>query len=157
VNVSFPCPHCEVPARLEIPGPADWQCPACGHQLHLAAAGAESLSGCAVCGNHELYRKKDFPHWLGLTILTVACVLSVLTYGWYYKWLTWAILIGSAAIDGLMYLLVGDVVVCYRCHAHYRGLHPGAAFPPHDLGVAERYRQEQIRREQLQAEKKATL
>jgi hypothetical protein len=49
------------------------------------------------------------------------------------------------------------VVVCYRCHAHYRGLPAGAAFPPHDLGVAERYRQEQIRREQLQAEKKATL
>ena len=61
-----------------------------------------------------------------MTILMVACLASVFTYWLYEKWLTWAILIGSALFDGLLYLWVGDVVVCYRCNAHYRGFQAGA-------------------------------
>src|SRR2546422_2914795 len=98
----------------------DWQCPTCDHRSHLDAPQAE-LSACPVCGNHELYKKKDFPHWLGMTILTAACLASVPAYYLYHIGLTWAILIGSAALDGLLYLVVGDVVVCYRCDAHFRG------------------------------------
>src|SRR5688572_31686672 len=33
---------------------------------------------------------------------------------------TWVILIGTALFDGVLYLVVGDVVVCYRCNAHHR-------------------------------------
>jgi hypothetical protein len=112
----------------------------------------ETLPACLVCGNHELYKKKDFPHWLGMTILVSACVVSVFTYGWYEKWLTWAILLGSALVDGLLYLWVGDVVVCYRCLAHYRGLPAKSPHKPFELGIAERYRQERARRELLKQE-----
>ena len=108
-----------------------------------------------MCGNQEIYKKKDFPHGLGLALLTLACVASFFTYGWYEKWLTWAILIGTAAFDGLLYLLVGDVVVCYRCQAQYRRLPPGQEHKPFDLGTAERYRQERIRRAQMQAQKRS--
>src|SRR2546422_4985252 len=101
----------------------DWQCPTCDHRSHLDAPQAE-LPTCVVCGNHELYKKKDFPHWLGMTILIVAVVLSTFAYLWYEKWLTWALLIGSAVLDGGLYLMVGDVIVCYRCEAHYRGVKP---------------------------------
>ena len=108
------------------------------------------LPCCPVCGNHELYKKKDFPHWLGLNLLTFACVLSFFTYLWYEKWLTWAILIGSAAFDGLLYLWVKDVVVCYRCGAEHRGLGPeGEKVAPFELTVHERYRQERLRQEEL--------
>jgi hypothetical protein len=113
------------------------------------------LRACLVCGNAELYRKKDFPHWLGLAILTVACLAFLALMGTYHQWAAWAILLGSAAFDGLLYLWVGDVVVCYRCGAHYRGLPPGADPKPFDLGIAERYRQERLRREQIEAERKA--
>jgi hypothetical protein len=102
-----------------------------------------------VCGNDELYKKKDFPHWLGMTILILACAASVYTYGWYEKWLTWAILIGSAMVDGLLYLWVGDAIVCYRCGAHFRGFNTTAAHKPFELTVGERYRQEHLRREQM--------
>ncbi len=153
MNVRFDCPVCESPTCLELSAPVAWQCPGCEHRLQVAKP-AEPLTGCVVCGNHELYKKKDFPHGLGLTILTLACIASFITYGWYEKWLTWAILIGSAVFDGLLYLLVGDAIVCYKCGAHYRGLAPSETYRPHDLGTAERYRQERIRREQLQAEKK---
>ncbi len=40
--------------------------------------------------------------------------------------LAWAILLGSAAIDGLLYLFVGDVIICYRCGARHVG--PKVAF-----------------------------
>jgi hypothetical protein len=156
VNVQFTCPECERSARIQFPGRTEWQCPACDHVVpFLSQENPASLHACPLCGNTELYKKKDFPHWLGLTILTVACLGSVIPYWLYHQWLAWTILIGSAAIDGLLYLWVGDVVVCYRCDAHYRDMTPLEEHKPFELGIAERYRQERLRREQLQAAKKA--
>lgn len=152
MKVYFTCPNCARPAMATWPGTVLWDCPVCDRRVPLASQPDAQVAECAVCGNHELYRKKDFPHNLGMTILVLACVVSFVTYGWYEVWLTWAILIGTAAFDGLLYLLVGDAVVCYRCHAHYRGIPKGTAHAPFDLGSAERYRQERIRREQLEAE-----
>ena len=149
MNIRFPCPVCEYPARVELTGPAEWRCPRCDHILKLPAADP-ALPACVVCGNRELYKKKDFPHALGMAILVGACLASTVTYFLYDKWLTWAILIGTAVFDGALYLLVGDAVVCYRCDAHYRGLPATAAHQPFELTVHERYRQERIRREQLQ-------
>jgi hypothetical protein len=102
-----------------------------------------------------LYRKKDFPHRLGLAILTVACLASIVPYRLYMMWLVWVILLGSLAFDFILYRLVGDVVVCYRCLAQYRGLSTCIDCPPFELGIAERYRQEKIRLEQLPGAKKS--
>ena len=33
-----------------------------------------------MCGNHELYKKKDFPQWLGMTILIAAIDSRTVTY-----------------------------------------------------------------------------
>jgi hypothetical protein len=141
---------------MELPGAAGWQCAGCDHALTLPpAVTAAELPACVVCGNPELYKKKDFPHWLGLAILTVACLSFLALMGLYHQWLAWVILIGSAIFDGLLYLWVGDVIVCYRCGAHYRRITPGPRHQPFDLGIAERYRQERLRREQLQAENKS--
>lgn len=128
--------------------PDAWQCPVCQQRVALSAV-EPGLATCPLCGNVELYKKKDFPHGFGLAILALACAASVITYGWYEKWLTWTILIGSAAIDGLLYLWVGDAIVCYRCLGHYRGVRPTEAHKPFELVTAERYRQERLRREQL--------
>jgi len=154
VNVRFACPVCHRSARVELADQSEWQCPDCDHLVPLHAPKNNDLHTCALCGNAELYKKKDFPHWLGLTILTVACLASIIPYWLYHQWLTWTILIGSAAVDGLLYLWVGDVVVCYRCDAHYRELTPSEEHKPFELGIAERYRQERLRRELLQAAKK---
>jgi hypothetical protein len=149
VDIRFPCPVCDHPARVASSGPAEWRCPRCDHILKLPAPDP-ALPACVVCGNHELYKKKDFPHALGMAILVGACLASTVTYFLYDKWLTWAILIGSAAFDGVLYLLVKDVIVCYRCDAHYRGVPATAGHQPFELTTHERYRQERIRREQLQ-------
>jgi hypothetical protein len=109
---------------------------------------AGTLQTCQICGNTELYKKKNFPHWLGLTILTVACVGFLALMGQHEPYWAWAVLLGSAAFDGLLYLAVGDVAVCYRCQAHYPGS-AGSDQRPFELATHERYRQEKIRREQL--------
>ena len=148
MKVTFACPSCDQPAVVGVDQPSDWQCTACEHRLHLNAADP-TLPTCAACGNHELYKKKDFPHWLGMTILVGALILSTVTYYGYQKWWSWSFLIGSAIIDGVMYLMVGDVIVCYRCEAHHRGAEPNAAHQPFEITIGERYRQERIRKERL--------
>ncbi len=154
MKVTFACPECETPSRVDLPNHCQWQCPSCDHLLQWQTQDTNALPACAVCGNTQLYKKKDFPHWLGLTILAVACLGSVIPYWLYHQWLTWTILIGTAIFDGLLYLWVGDVVVCYRCNAHYRGFQPEDQHKPFELGIAERYRQERLRLRELQAGKK---
>ena len=88
-----------------------------------------------------------------MSLLVGACLLSVFTYGLYEKWLTWAILIGTAIFDGLLYLCVGDAIVCYRCNAHYRGVAVDPAHQPFELTTGERYRQERIRKDQMKTAK----
>lgn len=148
MNLRLFCPTCETPGRVAA-GAAEWHCPSCDHALKLAGA-EPGLPHCAACGNAELYRKKDFPHALGMGILVAAFVSSTITYLMYYKYLTWAILLGSAAFDGLLYLWVKDVVVCYRCGAEHRGRGDEAGVhAPFELTVGERYRQERLRRDEL--------
>jgi hypothetical protein len=111
------------------------------------------LAACAACGNAELYRKKNFPHWLGLSILTIACIVFLVAHGLFLPWLAWSVLIGTAVFDLMLYVMVGDVVVCYRCLAHHAGSVEFQHLPPFDLGTAERYRQERLRKERLQIER----
>ena len=154
MKIRILCPACESFASTLEPGAASWQCLACDHLVAVASPVPDpALPSCAACGNHELYRKKDFPHTLGMTILVAALVGSTVSYWLYDWWLTWAILIGSAAFDGILYLLVKDVVVCYRCNAEHRGvLVDPERHTPFELTVHERYRQEKLRKEAIQAQ-----
>jgi hypothetical protein len=152
LNVRFACPACETPDRFELPRSGPWRCVACGHTAELHAAEADgSLRKCALCANAELYRQKDFPQWIGLSILAIACTAFFVLQVLYHQWIAWSVLLGSAAIDGLLYYgLVGDVIVCYRCGCQHRGV-PSRVFDPHEIAIGERYRQERIRQEQLKA------
>lgn len=111
----------------------------------------DMVASCSQCGNTELYRQKDFPQWLGMTLLGGACLVFFIFAIRYQYAIAWSVLLGSAALDGLIYLIVGDVVICYRCGAKHRGW-PSRNFHPFELTTAEKYRQERIRHEQLEAE-----
>lgn len=140
------CPNCDT-ASAHLPESArEWHCPSCDQIVPLV--GPVNTS-CAACGNAEMFRKKDFPHTLGMSILIGAFILSTLTYFYYEKWLTWIILLGSAAFDGLLYLWVKDVIVCYRCFAEHRDVVQPERFTPFELTTHERYRQERLRKEEL--------
>jgi hypothetical protein len=150
LNIAIRCPTCETYDRFNLPRSGPWTCVACGHKVELHALEADgALRACALCGNGELYRRKDFPQWIGLSLLTIACTAFFVLQVLYHQWIAWAVLLGSAAIDGLLYYgLVGDAVVCYRCGGEHRGV-PSVGFDPHELAVAERYRQHRLRQEQL--------
>jgi hypothetical protein len=142
------CSKCETYTVTRDVAAASWTCTGCGHVIPAAAPSTvPELTNCRVCDNHELYVQKDFPHWLGMGILVVACAASVVSYALYLIKTTWAILIGSAAIDGLLYLLMGNVTVCYRCRTQYRGFPPNPVHHSFDLAISEKYRQEQLRKE----------
>jgi hypothetical protein len=148
VIVRFLCPGCENPGRGEAPSTEPWPCPSCDHVITLAAPqtttheGLVTLHSCVVCGNHELYKEKDFPHWLGLSILTVSIIGFIWLMALRLQWWAWTALLASLVIDcALYYWLVNDAVVCYRCGARHSGV-GRAGNAPFELTIHERYRQE---------------
>jgi hypothetical protein len=150
MNIEFPCPQCERWTRTDEIAATAWTCSSCGAVVPAAAPSeSTALAVCRLCGNNELYVQKDFPHALGMGILVTAFAASVATYAMYWIWATWVILIGSAAVDVLLYLLVPNSTVCYRCRTRYRGFAPDPKFSPFDPAVGEKYRQERMRRQQL--------
>ena len=99
----------------------------------------------------DLYIQKDFPQGLGLFIVVVGFAIS--TVFWYYEMpiSAFLVLIISLALDFLMYHMVPDVTICYRCLSQFRGAGSNASgrFEPFDLATGERYRQERIRAQQI--------
>ena len=150
MNVRFSCPACDHAARADFDESVSWQCPVCDHRVAIAAVG-DTLRACKICANPDLYRKKDFPHWLGMLLLVAACLAFLVTNYLYRPWLAWGILLVSALIDGLLYMAVGDVIVCYRCGANHRGFVSKPEHGAFEPSVGERYRQERLRRGELQA------
>jgi hypothetical protein len=148
MTLTLTCPECQARTTTDQVAAASWRCAHCGFVVdtHPEAGGPE-LVNCRVCGCHELYIQKDFPHWLGMGIIAVACLASAVAYAFYWIKTTWALLIGSAVLDVLLYAVMGSVTVCYRCHAQYRGFPPTPAHKPFELANAEKYRQERLRRE----------
>ncbi|HEV3143467.1 MAG TPA: hypothetical protein VGZ47_06225 [Gemmataceae bacterium] len=150
MKIRFACPNCEAPQEVENPTAANWNCSACGQSRPLSLpdrADDKRIERCVACANHQLYRQKNFPQWLGITILAAACASFFILQGLYLPKPAWIVLLGSALFDGIMYLLVGDVIVCYRCLAKHYGLPRSHNYDPFELAVAEKYRQERLRRE----------
>ena len=109
-----------------------------------APMGSE-LQACVICGSQELFVRKDFPQRLGVTIVVLGFGLSIVT--WNYRWVisTFAILFATALVDFLLYLFMGNLLECYRCHAQYRGLPSLNGHEAFDLEIHERHRQQKIR------------
>ena len=153
MNLRFACPGCGDPASVEIDAARDRQCSRCDHLLRIAPPEGSAVADCLVCGNHELYKKKDFPQWLGMSVLALACTAFLIFTYFYHQWIGLTILIVSAVFDLVLYRWVGDAAVCYRCRAEHRKLPPPLNYPAFELAVAERYRQERIRKEMLREQR----
>ncbi len=100
---------------------------------------------CVVCGCKDLWRQKDFPTGLGLLIVGLAIVLSSVAIAWFRPVLALGILMGFALLDMLLFMLMKDRLVCYRCHARYRNTGALTDHGGFKLELNERYRQESLR------------
>lgn len=152
MNVTFDCPNCHATTRAEVSASSnDLACHACSHAAPRRASSLNGavLSRCVLCGTEDMYVQKDFSHRLGLSIVLAGTLLSSLAWWRFYYPLALGILLATAGLDALLYYLVGDATVCYRCLAQHRGFERDPRHKPFDLAIGERYRQERLRLAEL--------
>ena len=94
---------------------------------------------CAVCDCETVYVQKDFNRTLGLSIFIGGAIISLVLYGFEQVWLAFAVLLGCAAADGLLYKVLPHVTICYKCHAQYREFKGNPDNQAFELGLAEKY------------------
>ena len=75
-------------------------------------------------------------------IVGLGALLSTIAYGFYWPKTALGILMVFALGDLVLYSLMKDVLVCYRCGARHGRTTPGDQYPKFNLELAERYRQE---------------
>lgn len=147
MQVAFHCPHCRQAARSDVAADGQLQCPHC-HWLP-AVAGDPIVDGrpqrCLLCGCDDLWRQKDFPQGLGLFLVALGAALSTVAWANYMPRTALGVLLAFALADLLVYALLKDVLVCYRCKARHRNTALEADHPRFNLETAERYRQEAAR------------
>jgi hypothetical protein len=96
---------------------------------------------CPHCQCPDLYVRKDFPQRLGLAFVALAAVaFLILAESRARFWIGITILLTAMAIDAIVYLFVGRVVVCYRCGVRLKEIPPDRSSGPFDLSTAEKYR-----------------
>lgn len=100
------------------------------HKEHLDPRGG--LTGCLACGHPELFTQRDFPRWLGLSIVALAAILAPFT-----RYLS---LVAAAAVDFVLYRAAPRVTVCYVCRAEHRGFPEEPRHPVFDREIDERLR-----------------
>ena len=147
-HIIFQCPACQK-RRLAAPEPIDaaLRCSDCqwnrDEGSHDFAYG--NLCRCRVCGCHDLWRQKDFPPALGLALVATAAILSCVAWAFYQPAIAIGILMLAGLIDMVLYTMMGDMLVCYRCGARHRRTNINGGHPRFDLETAERYRQQDRR------------
>lgn len=159
MNIAYACAHCEHTNRAEFnSSTSELGCAKCGHAVAIeavaieaGAVAAETVQRCLVCAGHELFARKDFSQKLGVTIVVVGLAASCIPWYLHHWYATFAILFGTALIDVVLYIVMGNVLECYRCRAQYRGVSGLDKHGAFRLEVYERYRQQAARLEQSQA------
>ena len=132
-EIAFACPDCgrETTAGLDGRG----TCAACGRGMSLDVSGLEGdpprVERCPSCDGRQLYVQRDFNQKAGLAVVVVGAVLAPFTY--------YISLFAAAGIDAALYLMLPEITVCYRCHAHYRGFARNPRHEAFDLHLAEQY------------------
>ncbi len=144
------CPSCQSQYRAAVKGAGDSVSCLCGWSREV---GDSDISDgrpvrCLGCGCGDLWRQKDFPQRLGLAIVVIAIILSTIAWAQFRPVVAIGVLLAFGLLDMLLYIMMRDVLVCYRCGARHGGFELDREHPIFDLETAERYRQESIRLEE---------
>ena len=133
-EIAFTCPAC---GREAASGPdGRGACARCGASVALdlspAIAARQPVDRCPRCQGEQMYVQRDFNQGAGLAIVIVGAALAPFTP--YY-----ASLFVAAAVDALLYLLLPEITICYRCGTHFRGFPRNPKHQVFDLHIAEQY------------------
>jgi hypothetical protein len=133
LEIAFACRTC---GQETTAGPSGEGACACGARNVLEPSPAVRDGGpvdaCPACGGRQLYVQRDFNQRAGLAVVVVGAVLAPFTP-------FYSSLIVAALIDAGLYVLLPEITVCYRCHAHLRGFARNPAHEAFDLHTAEQY------------------
>ena len=131
-EIAFRCPSCRGEAECGLDGQG--RC-ACGATPSLALSASireqKVVDRCPACDNVQLYVQRDFNQKAGLAVVIVGGLLAPFTY--------YLSLVAAAIIDAGLYTMLGEITICYRCEAHFRGFTRNPAHEPFDLHIAEQY------------------
>ena len=112
------------------------RCRSCGQEASLPlpaeVQASRVIDACPACGSSLLYVQRDFNQKAGLAIVGVGAVLAPFTP-------FYSSLVVAALVDALLYAMLPEITICYRCHAHFRGFARNPRHQPFDLHVAEQY------------------
>src|SRR5690242_2096348 len=125
MNVTFPCPKCEAANRTEVAEDAEAiACSHCGQsmQIPLGAIDEGKVTRCLACPSVDLFVRKDFPQRLGVTLVTIGLIGSCIAWAYGYIYWTFGVLFATALVDVLLYVIIPNALMCYRCGAMHRGV-----------------------------------
>jgi hypothetical protein len=148
MQLVFRCPRCSHPQRADdVEKSPVVVCAGCGWDRPIAPTDIDAgrPTRCLVCGCNDLWRQKDFPQYLGLLMVGLGILLSTIAWAWMEPAIAIGILMGFALLDMVLFMVMPDVLVCYRCASRHRHASPLEDHPKFNLEVHERYRQEAIR------------
>ncbi len=100
---------------------------------------------CPVCEVADFYSRKDFDPKLGVAVVVIGVLVSAGFYGFGMDLVAYGVLAGVVLLDLVIYQWLGDVTVCYRCHAEFRGAYQRTA-SAFDLHIADELEHEYARR-----------
>ncbi len=133
-EIAFACPSCGGEATTSLDG--DGSCTRCEESPRLDIPDKlrekRVVERCTACGNTQLYVQRDFNQRAGLVIVVIGAALAPFTP--YYS-----SLFVAAAIDAVLYMVLPEITVCYRCQAHFRGFDKNPEQEAFDLHIAEQY------------------
>ena len=133
-EIAFACRACGGEAVSGLDGRG--RCSGCGKESDLAIPPAlrdtRVVERCPACESGLLYVQRDFNQKVGLGVVVVGAILAPFTP-------FYSSLIVAALVDAGLYLLLPEITVCYRCHAHLRGFARNPKHQAFDLHLAEQY------------------
>ncbi len=132
-EIAFSCPACGGEAVSALDGQG--RCRGCDAPAPLAISAelAETrlIERCPACDGVQLYVQRDFNQRAGLVVVLIGAALAPFTF--------YVSLFVAGAVDALLYVLLPEITVCYRCQAHLRGFRRNPRHQAFDLHVAEQY------------------
>jgi hypothetical protein len=128
-SVHFLCTHCDARLAREA-GEPPRPCEQCSTANEVVAPEG-IIERCGACGHDQLYFQKDFNRATGIALVVVGSIFVPWTYG--------LSLLGVTILDYVVWRLVKNVIVCYRCQAVHRGYPDNPAIKAFDLVVHDRH------------------
>jgi len=144
------CPACGAAQQIgAAQAPSQAACRRCGQTIPLTLTESvredREVDACPVCEGRDFYVRKDLNRNLGLTAVVVVGLVSAGFLWTGRELVAYGVLGGFALVDFVVYQLLKEVTVCYRCQAEFRGSYRRRA-PAFDLHTAEQLELEYGRR-----------